>query len=157
MHGKRRSLVRWIGSLLVWGLALASVSLSAVEMAAGPPRAEVHQEQQLDWSGSRARCVVCHSTHAHNVVLPHPLGPNCSTCHRGTLSRIGCPSCHSIHGVDTPHTTYPTCLTCHEAGPLFSSRLIDTSKGYMSYLFDKADLLYIEDTISLEAKRAAEE
>ncbi len=136
----------WVsgGGLLVvvYALLLGVADLSAPPIAAHAPAAAD------TWTGSRARCVICHSHSGHQVTMPHVIGPTCGTCHSGSSSRVGCPSCHSIHTVDVPHITYPTCATCHSE-PVAAAPLSDTATGYMAYLFGQpSGVLRIEDTTS---------
>ncbi len=128
--------------ILVYAVLLGLAELHAPQVVAYAPAAAD------DWNGSRARCVICHSHSGHQVVMPHVIGPNCSTCHSGSPSRVGCPSCHSIHNVDVPHVTYPTCASCHDES-VAAVALSDTATGYMAYLFGHpAGVLQIEDTTS---------
>ncbi|WP_161569156.1 c-type cytochrome [Candidatus Oscillochloris fontis] len=62
-----------------------------------------------------APCVTCHNQHPLQVLMPHPLNPTCNQCHRGSPNQIGCPSCHSMHGIDNKHEATPDlpCASCH--------------------------------------------
>jgi hypothetical protein len=94
---------------------------------------------EADWTGTRYRCVVCHTAYGHNVVMPHPLNPDCSTCHSGTGVHVGCPSCHSMHTVDYPHTTYPSCSECHAGEEVETAQVKETAIGFAAYLFRHHD------------------
>lgn len=132
------------------GIVVAGYALLLSISAGSAPDMVAHATDADDWSGSRARCVICHSHSGHMVTMPHVTGPNCSTCHSGSPSRVGCPSCHSIHSVDTPHETYPTCASCHDASENIAEPVLsDTTAGYVAYLFGQPEgILQIEDTTS---------
>lgn len=62
-------------------------------------------------------CMTCHDQHAQSVVkMPHVRFPQCSACHSGSPSRVGCPTCHSMHRIQAPHggeNPNLPCSHCH--------------------------------------------
>ncbi len=62
-------------------------------------------------------CMTCHDQHAPSVVkMPHVRFPQCSACHSGSPSRVGCPTCHSMHRIQAPHggeNPNLPCSHCH--------------------------------------------
>jgi hypothetical protein len=139
--------------MFVWMLTLvlvASISLTlAADTLSGPsPHPHtVHAQQGEDWDGSRYRCVVCHTQHDHEVVMPHPLRPGCDTCHQGAPTKLGCPSCHGMHTVEYPHETYPTCSECHTPEENVEQAAVQTtSTSYLGYLFNRRDFFLSDDS-----------
>jgi hypothetical protein len=155
----------WKPSLVVWAAALllamgASALIGALRPApsASPDMHDmsaIHgslahaQSSDQNWIGSRYRCVECHTRHNHEVVMPHPVIPTCNECHNGSPTRIGCPSCHSMHNVEYPHEVYPTsCGECHDSDapyPLPEEEMArgdvqHTSMGYLAYIFSREDM-----------------
>jgi hypothetical protein len=79
--------------------------------------------------------------------MPHPLRPECDTCHSGTPTSVGCPSCHSIHDIDYPHESYPTCGECHQESEGVAPAQVETSAtGYLFYLFNRRDVFLSDDS-----------
>jgi hypothetical protein len=158
----------WKASLIVWGIALSLALLLTLVFGTGArqtvysmPLDTVHQQpiaedddadetdgadEELDLSGTRYRCVVCHSNYTHEVVMPHPLNPSCRDCHSGSPSTIGCPSCHSMHMVDYPHTTYPTCDECHAGEDVETAQVDTTAVEFAAYLFRHPDFFLWNDS-----------
>jgi cytochrome c2 len=62
-------------------------------------------------------CMTCHDQHAQSIVrMPHVRFPRCSACHSGSPSRVGCPTCHSMHRIQAPHggeNPNLPCSHCH--------------------------------------------
>jgi hypothetical protein len=62
-------------------------------------------------------CMTCHDQHAQSIVrMPHVHFPRCSACHSGSPSRVGCPTCHSMHRIQAPHggeNPNLPCSHCH--------------------------------------------
>ncbi|MGQ9548585.1 MAG: c-type cytochrome [Roseiflexus sp.] len=62
-------------------------------------------------------CMTCHNQHEPSIVrMPHVRFPRCSACHSGSPSRIGCPTCHSMHRIQAPHggeNPNLPCSHCH--------------------------------------------
>lgn len=144
------------GAIMVLVVAMAAsiwLETSALQPAAhhtlahmGLAAQPVHGGQMPEWIDSRYRCVSCHTHHNHEVVMPHPLGPNCRSCHRGSANKVGCPSCHSIHDVDYPHEVYPTCNDCHAGEEVASPQVQTTAIGYAAYLFDQREFFLSDDS-----------
>lgn len=142
-------------AVMVWILSLLAVvamssTVAAFSRSPGAYSATVQKQDtssgqsSQDWSGSRYRCVICHSEHAHNITMKHPLRPNCRTCHSGSPSRVGCPTCHSMHTVEY-HTSYPTCATCHAQDSVAPGQVQATTVGFVAYLFSKSEFFLVDD------------
>lgn len=59
-------------------------------------------------------CMTCHDQHPPGVVkMPHVRFPQCSACHSGSPSRVGCPTCHSMHRIQAPHGGENPNLPCN--------------------------------------------
>jgi hypothetical protein len=161
----------WKPSLVVWAAVLLLVV--ALSMLAGvlrplpTPLHHVHdmstlhgslahaQSSDENWHGSRYRCVECHTRHNHEVVMPHPVIPTCTECHSGSPTRIGCPSCHSMHDVEYSHEVYPaSCEECHSPNapyPLPEAEMArgdvqNTSMGYLAYIFSRPEPFLIDNS-----------
>jgi hypothetical protein len=96
-------------------------------------------DDEENWQGSRYRCVICHTRHQHNVTMAHPLNPNCLTCHSGSPTAVGCPSCHSVHAVEYPHEVYTNCDECHAGETIAYADVHDTTVGYLAFVFSRSD------------------
>lgn len=143
-------LVAALCTLLVWFNPLPP---AAAVHAALPAYLPAHQPAYLpahqavpNWGGSRARCVSCHTNDYHAILMPHPPDAHCASCHSGSPTRVGCPSCHSVHTIDNIHTLYPTCESCHAEGSVVDTPLDDVATRYMAYLCNKPDLMLVDLT-----------
>jgi hypothetical protein len=134
------SCVVWVGVLVLvlaidGGLLVFSPRVEVVHST------NVHaQSEETNWTGSRFRCVNCHTHHQHEIGMSHPLNPTCITCHSGSPTAVGCPTCHSVHTIDYNHEVYTTCDECHSGEEVALATVHSNTTGYLAFVFSRSDM-----------------